>query len=251
MTKHPFIFDWSKAEVNRRDMLFSIIIMGLLFVFIIGSIELNLSAQRRDSDVGGTLIRLVDDDMAKFWALTAQENGPFPGRLETERKYEGLMFDNNQALGWWTDYKVSLRPMRGVSGVVRSNITTKGKREFPVIPAREANTPDDVRRAASLPGDPILVPYDKIAIKWLPKDLPDFDYPLGTGGLADSLRFLVSLREDGSVAELIPLAGAPDPLHAALESWLRGIRFKQGDGERWFGLRIDFENNRNNESDPE
>jgi hypothetical protein len=97
----------------------------------------------------------------------------------------------------------------------------------------------------------MLIPYDSAPTEWLPEELPALDL----GGLADaredSLRFLVSLREDGSLAELIPLAGAADPALAPLEVWLRGIRFKEGSGERWFGLRVDFVNGRGNESEPE
>ena len=154
-------------------------------------------------------------------------------------------------MAWWTDYKASLRPMKEESGVVRPSITQKGKREFPVFPAGDVDTPGDIPRAAPLPREPILVPYHAAALKWLPEQLPGFDFPGATDRTAESPRFLLSLREDGSVAELIPLAGATDPAQQALESWLRGIRFKKGDGERWFGLRIDFVNRRGDESKPE
>jgi hypothetical protein len=61
----------------------------------------------------------------------------------------------------------------------------------------------------------------------------------------------MSLSEHGSVAELIPLAGGDDPAQKAMERWLRGLRFKEGTGERWFGLRVDFVNRRGDVAEPQ
>ena len=138
--------------------------------------------------------------------------------------------------------------MRKEAGVSDVYITPKGKQEFPLI---GADTPVENPRVVSLPSEPILVPYHAAALEWLPEKLPGFDLPGAAERATDSLRFLVSLREDGSLAELIPLAGAADPAQEALESWLRGIRFKKGIGERWFGLRVDFRNGRVDESESE
>lgn len=248
MTKHPLIFDWSKSEASRKDKLYSVIIVGLLFTLLMGMIELNLPSQRSDSAVQGTIIRLMDEEMAKSWALEAEENGPFPGRLETQGDYKGITLAGEEGLAWWTDYEVKLRPIRKENGVASVGIIPKGKREFPLI---DVDTPGENPRAVSLPIEPILVPYHTAALEWLPEELPNLDLPGVAERTTDSLRFLVKLREDGSLAELIPLAGAADPIQQALESWLRGLRFKAGFGERWFGLRVDFENRRDSESKPE
>lgn len=251
MTNHPLVFDWSKSEASRKDKIFSVIIVGLLFALFMGLIELSLPSLRGDSEAQGTLIRLVDEEMAKSWALEAEENGPFPGRLESDGGFKEMIFAEHEGSAWWSDYKVRLRPMREESGVVRVDITPKGKREFPMIPISDGDTQGDDSTAASMPSEPILVPYDAAALEWLPEELPSFDLPAAAERETDSLRFLVSLREDGSLAELIPLAGAADPTQKALESWLRGIRFKKGFGERWFGLQVDFVNRRNDESESE
>jgi len=251
MTRHPLIFDWSKSEASRKDKLFTVMIVGLLFAFILGMTETSLPSRRSDPEAQGTIIRLADEEMARSWALLAEENGPFPGRLETDGENIGLMFEKDEKLAWWTHYEVSLRPMHQDASVARVDITPKGKREFPQRLSGHADGQREVSRAASLPREPILVPYDAAALEWLPDDLPGFGFPAAAKGPTDSLRFLVSLGEDGGVAELIPLAGAADPAQEALETWLRGIRFKKGNGERWFGLRIDFVNRRENESKPE
>ncbi len=239
MKKHPLIFDWIKPEASRMDKLYSIIIVALLSTFMMGAIKLNLPSHKSDSETRGTLIRFMDDDMAKSWALEAEENGPFPGRLESDGKHEAMMFNGDEGLAWWTDYKVKLRPIQEEVGLTSVYGTPQARLEFPII---EADMPVVSSKAKSLPKEPILIPNDAAALEWLPEELPSFDVPPDVGHTTDSLRFLVSLREDGSLAELIRLAGAADPAQESLETWLRGIRFKKGIGERWFGLRIDFVN---------
>lgn len=251
MTKDELIFDWSKPEASRKDKLFSAVIVGLLFTFLMGTFELSVPSQRTGSEEQGTLIRLVDGEMAKSWALVADENGPFPGRSDTDGEFGGLILSGEDRLDWWRDYEVKLRPMREENGVDRVDITPKGKREFPMTPAITEDSPGVTSSAASLANVPVLVPYHKAALEWLPGELPSFDLRGVAETPADSLRFMVSLREDGSLAELIPLAGAADPAQEALEAWLRGIRFKEGSGERWFGLRVDFVNRRDDDSEPE
>ena len=250
MTKNELIFDWSKPEASHKDKLFSVAIVGMLFTFLMGMFELSLPSQRTDSGAQGTLIRLVDDEMAKSWALVADENGPFPGRLDTDGELGGSSLSGEERLAWWRDYEVKLRPMKEENGVYSVNVTPKWKREFPVTPPIAEDSPGVTFSAGSLANLPILVPYHRTALEWLPEELPTFDLRGVAEIPADSLRFMVSLREDGSLAELIPLAGAADPAHEALEIWLRGIRFKKGSGERWFGLRVDFVNRRDGESKP-
>jgi hypothetical protein len=245
MTKHSAIFDWVKSEGSRKDKLYSVIIVGLLFAFVLGTITLTMPSPRKAKDEQGAVIRFVDQEMAKAWALVAEENGPFPGRKGVEEKQEGLVFEGDERFEWGRGYKPSLRPMREELSVLSVKMAPGGKREFPVIPASGAKTPVDAPKAASVP---ILVPYDAVAVPWLPESLPSFDLPVATDQVADALRFLVNLREDGSVAELIALAGVENPAQEALDTWLRAIRFKQGEGDRWFGLQIDFVNGRENES---
>jgi len=248
MTKRELIFDWSRSEASRKDQLLSVVIVGSLFIFLYGAIKLNEPSYRTYPEERGSLIRLVDGEMAKSWSMQADENGPFPGRLDTGGELGGTIFSEQEGLAWWRDYKVRLRPMRKDDGVDRVDITPRGKPEFPALSVAAV---DAALGAACSAGAPILIPYDSAAIAWLPEELPALDTRGLAGATDNPLRFLVSLREDGSLAELIPLAGTADPAQATLEGWLRGIRFKEGSGERWFGLRIDFMNGRSNEPEPE
>lgn len=252
MKSHPLIFDWIKGEASRKDKLFSVIIVASLFALLMGGIDLNLPTPRTEPMAEGTLIRLVDRELATSLAREAEENGPFPGRLKPEGENPEMMFaPDGGGQGWWTDYQVKLRPMRDDSTVTRVNITPKGKREFPEIAASDARISNDTPKAAPSPSEPVLVPYDAAALEWLPDELPGLKLSVGAERATDALRFLVNLREDGSVAELIALAGAEDRTRDALENWLRGIRFKKGEGERWFGVRVDFVNSKHDGTEPE
>lgn len=251
MTRRDLIFDWSKSEGSRKDQLLAVVMAGSVVVFLFGAIKLDEPSYRTHSGERGSLIRLVDPEMARSWALEADENGPFPGRLDANVETEGMMFSVEEEPDWWRDYQVRLRPLRSHDGVERVDITPRGKLEYPKPPSIAEGGAGAVPGTAPPVGSPLLIPYDSAAAEWLPEELP----ALEMGGLADatedSLRFLVSLRRDGSVAELIPLAGAADPAKATLEGWLRGIRFKEGSGDRWFGLRVDFVNGRGYGPEPE
>lgn len=251
MTKCELIFDWSRSEASRKDQLFSVVIVGSLFIFLYGAIKLKEPSYRTYPDERGSLIRLVDGEMAKSWSLQADENGPFPGRLDVGGELGGTILSEQEGLFWWRDYEVRLRPMQLDDGVGRVEITPRGKQEFPALSAAVVDAAGAALGAASSASEPILIPYHSAAVAWLPEEVPALDTRGLAGARVNSLRFLVSLREDGSCAELIPLAGIAEPAQATLENWLRSIRFKEGSGERWFGLRIDFMNRRGNAPEPE
>lgn len=251
MTKEDLIFDWKKSESRSRDKLLALMIVILLFTLFSGSLDLRLPAFRNTPAQGAGLIRFTDEAMAKSWLLEAEENGPFPGRLELDGGEGAATFLDGARLDSWTDYRVEMRPFPEMEEVTRAEITPKGKRVFPTIREASSDPVPDV----SVPGEmrriPILIPYDRAALEWMPGESPDFVLPAGAEVAPDSLRFTLSLREDGSVAEVIPLAGVADPAQEAMGRWFRGVRFKEGTGARWFGLRVDFVNRREDVAEPE
>lgn len=251
MTKDDLIFDWNKSESRRRDKLFAFIVVSLLSAAFAGLIELRLPVLRSISGQGAELIRFADKDMARSWLLEAEENGPFPGRLQIGEEAGEAIFLDGGSLDAWTDYRASMRPLPEEETVGRVQITPKGNRVFPAIPSVASDTMVDISPLREVRRIPILIPYDRGAIEWMPEDVPDLALPAVVEIAPDSLRFAMSLREDGSVSEAIPLAGGEDSAQEALERWLRGLRFKKGTGERWFGLRVEFVNRREDGSQPE
>lgn len=251
MTKENLIFDWRKSEGSGKDKLFAFLLVTMLFTFFAGFLELHLPSFRSGAAQGAEMIRFADGGMGHEWLLEAEENGPFPGRLAVEWESGAAMIPEGSGLDAWTDYRVGLLPLPEEKAVGRAEITSKGKRVFPTIPGASSDVAAEDLRLGEIQRIPILIPYDRFAREWMPEETPNFALPSGAEIVPDSLRYAVSLREDGGVAEVIPLAGGPDPVQEAVERWLRGVRFKDGDGERWFGLRVDFLNRRENVTEPE
>jgi hypothetical protein len=249
MTKDDLIFDWKESESRGRDKLFAFFVVALLFAGFAGWVETGLPAYRNTPAEAAALIRFADGGMARSWLLEAEESGPFPGRLQLDDKGVAEMVFDGGRLDAWTDYRGSMRPLPGGEAVGRVQITPKGKRVFPPIPGVPAGMVipprGEIRRI------PILIPYDRFALGWMPEDLPAFTPAAGADIPPDSLRFAMSLRKDGSVVEAIPLAGGEDPGQEAIRRWLLGVRFEEGADERWFGLRVEFVNRREDATQPE
>ncbi len=99
---------------------------------------------------------------------------------------------------------------------------------------------------------PVLIPYSKEALEWLPETLPPFQPPGDDTVLSSSWRFVLNLRADGSVAQCFSLSGGDDPALVAMIDWLEGLRFAaSGDESRWMGLRMEFLNERGDGTDTE
>ncbi len=251
MMKEDLIFDWKKSESLGRDKLLAFVVVALLFAVFAGAFDLRQPALRDSPAPGAGLILFSDEGMARAWLLEAEENGPFPGRLEVDKEGDMAVFLDGGNLDTLKDYRMTMRNLPEKEPVVRAEITQKGKRVIPAIQETPAGHLPEVSATGETRRIPVLIPYDKAAQQWLPEKMPNFEMPAGAEIAPDSLRFAMSLREHGSVAELIPLAGGDDPAQKAMESWLRGLRFKEGTGERWFGLRVDFVNRREDVAEPQ
>lgn len=251
MNVRDLIFDWKKPDGRRRDKLYAFLVVSALFATFAAVVELRLPAPPSGTAQSAEVMRFAEEGMARSWLRDAEENGPFPGRLQVEAGKGTALVPFGGQLDAWTDYRASLRPLPTQDGLERIEITPKGRRVFPVIPGPELSAVDKPESRGQMRRVPILLPYDRGALRWIPEEIPHFELPEGSETVPDSLRFALSLRNDGGVAEVIPLAGGNEPAQEAVQSWLRGVRFKEGDGERWFGLRIEFENRRNHGSQPE
>ena len=251
MTTSDLIFDWKRPDGRRRDKLLALLVVTGLFTAFAGVVELRLPTPSGRTSQGAEVIRFADPEMARSWLRNAEENGPFPGRLQVDVGSGSAKVPFGGQLDAWTDYRVSLQPLPVRDGLERIEITPKGRRVFPVIPAPDPLPLEQPMARGQVQRVPILFPYDRGALDWIPDEIPSFEMPPGIETAPDSLRFALSLRVDGGVAEVISLAGGDDPLQEAVRGWLRSVRFKEGNGERWFGLRVDFENRRDNGSQSE
>jgi hypothetical protein len=251
MTKNELVFDWKKSEGLGRDKVASVLIVVVFFTIFFGLVDLRVPPFRSEPVEEAGLIRFTDPDMARSWLLEAEEKGPFPGRLEVDDALSLPAFSGG-GLSSWNDYRVRLKPLGEEEALGRVDIAAKGIRVFPEIPSAAAGIPENVPERGTMRRKLILTTFDADALKWMPgTELPEFEVPAGVEAVPDALRFSVSIRGNGTVAELIPLTGGADPLQDAVVRWLRSVRFGEGADERWIGLRVDFVNGRENGAEPE
>lgn len=244
MTKGELIYDWRKSEGSFRDKLASFVIVTVIFTILFVTVRIVYSAARIERPGSASILRFKNDDLGRFWMLQAEEEGPFPGRLKFGEDGGGL---SAGGIVEWNGYRSELRPMDEGDGYSREDLAPAGTRVFP-----SRKKPDLVPPVVKkIRQHPILMPYDPEALAWMPEDLPDFAMPEGGGVVPGSWRFALNLGEDGTVRESISLGGGDDAGQAAMETWLRGVRFKAGAGDRWLGLRVEFVNQPDHGTEPE
>lgn len=253
MTKRDLIYDWRKSESSFRDKLSALIIVTMLFGVFWGACDIRYSTPRSERSGSASILRFKgkDDGLARFWLLQAEEGGPFPGRLELSGEGGALSVEGIDGTKSWNTYRSQFRPIGEEEGYSREKLASKGVRVFP----SRFKTADE--RAAAPPvakkvsKEPILIPYSPEALAWMPDDLPQFVLPEGAASAPATWRFAVNLAEDGTVRESISLGGGDDDGQGAMEGWLRGVRFKPAEGDRWLGLRVEFVNRQGNGTEPE
>jgi hypothetical protein len=238
MTKGELIYDWRIAEGSFRDKLAAFAIVAVGFAMFFGVFQVRYVAPRADRTGSASVIRFRNDDLGRYWMLQAEENGPFPGRLDFGERGASLATEGLGGSGIWNDYRSQLRPLGDEGGDLREDLASKAVRVFPsrAKPGAVTPVPKELRQK------PILTTYDSQALAWLPDKLPGFEMPEGAESSSAPWRFTLNLGEDGSVREAISIGGGDDAGQVAMERWLQGVRFKPAEGDRWLGLRVDFVN---------
>lgn len=245
MIKDDLIFEWSDVPGNQGRRLLALVLVTLFFTFF--GIMMNVRFDAPGvSSVRSASVLFLDGDIGREWRLRAEEEGPFPGRLEIGGESGPLDLRsamNAEGSEEWNDYTIRMRPMRSDVGESSDRIASKGLRYFPERQpvAREVRTPD----SSELVRSPVLIPYSTEAQQWLPADLPLFRLQSEEGLVSASWRFILNLRADGTVAQCLSLSGGNEASLMAMIKWLEGLRFKEsGAEERWMGLRVEFLNER-------
>jgi hypothetical protein len=251
MTKVDLIFDWRKSESSFRDKLIAFVLVAVVAAAIFGTVGIRFASPLDKRSESASILRFRDDDLGRSWLLQAEEDGPFPGRLELDRYGSRLATEVLEGEISWSDYQSELRDIGAEEAHSQERVASKGMRMFPPRSRAAAEPEAEPTVLRKLSQTPVLTPYDASALAWMPQDLPNFLMPEGVESVSTRLRFAVNLREDGSVRESISLGGGDDPLQAAIEEWLRGVRFKLGSGDRWLGLRVEFMNQPEDGNKPE
>ena len=147
MNVRDLIFDWKKPDGRRRDKLYAFLVVSALFATFAAVVELRLPAPPSGTAQSAEVMRFAEEGMARSWLRDAEENGPFPGRLQVEAGKGTALVPFGGQLDAWTDYRASLRPLPTQDGLERIEITPKGRRVFPVIPGPELSAVDNPSHA--------------------------------------------------------------------------------------------------------
>ncbi len=253
MNKNDLIFDWSNKEAHWGWKFTAALIVALVFALLYGLFSVQFDHKDIASLRSASILYLSDDKESLLWRMQADEEGPFPGGLEISELNDPLNELGEGSLSEddsWNSYEVSIRSLQIDSSINKHRISAQGQRVFP----RNFKSIEALNEKpkAELVMRPILIPYNKESEKWLPTEFPPLHLELQEEGTSAEWRFVLNLRNDGSVMECLSLSGGREEGLKVITDWLQGLNFQKSDEqERWIGLRIDFLNERSHGTDPE
>lgn len=242
MTKAELIFSWHGSEGSFRVKIICFVLVAIFFTVFFSTIRIRVPTVESSRTLSASVIRFRDDELGRFWMLQAEENGPFPGRLELDHNNSNLERGGIDGMVSWSDYRSELRQISGVQVDGREMLAAKGARVFPRRDMSRRKPDAGVAMPRKIGRAPLLIPYDPAEIDWIPAEFPEFNQPEDAEAFPAIWRFVLNLREDGTVRESISLDGGDDAGHKAMRDWLLGVTFNKGSGDRWLGLRVEFVN---------
>lgn len=252
MIKDDLIYSWDGSTSHLGRNLLSFLIVAVIFTFFLGAVNVRFEVASPSQIESASILNFDDGQMGRYWRLKAEEDGPFPGRLELQSDHEssaGIGFFSMAGSGDWSDYEIKLAPIEVTVGILNKELAQKGKRFFPNHRFSKLEVVDEKPDLNQVHKKvPILVPFDRSALAWMPDKLPEFHLEIANSASPAAWRFLLSLRPDGSVDQCISLGGEDESSNSRMVGWLQNIRFKRDDGERWLGVRVEFVNGRNHGS---
>ena len=244
-----WIFRWRGLDGTPFPGLMATIIVGAAFAFFAATIRIRVNAPQQWVERKASIIHLPAEGEGRIWALRAQEGGPFPAKFDPMEWAKSLGADD-LLMGATrlspAPYEPKLRELPAEDGIPSLTLLDKG---MPVFPKRVPRTME-VPKAAPVRVVPLLYPLAGLSLEELPKELPPFAGPVDGLMASASWRFLIRLREDGSVSESIPLLN--DKGGEVLAKWLGGVKFSPSAAKRaeWIGIGVGFANQPANGPDP-
>lgn len=244
MIKDDLVFSWRKSESHAGYKVVGYVIVACLFTFFFVTMNVHMKPLGTPAMNGASVLHFTDDELGRLWRLRAEEEGPFPGQLVTNEDGKSLVWRDILGMGEdqnLTGNAISLLQYQADADGYGDTLGSKGQRFFPIRESPDHKI-ETLRQAGNAKRIPILTPYSREAMGWMPAELPEFDVAVKADPSAASWRFVLNLREDGSVVECVALSGGDDAVVKEMTGWLSRLRFKEGQGERWLGMRVEFIN---------
>lgn len=231
------LFDWGNRTGLVRDKIYSVLIVGILFAGFSGLVQVRVGEAGGES--GGVqpaaILSIAGSQIEGGWSGYAEEQGPFPGGLEVPGGE--ILAAGGFDPGGWNQNTVKLVDFdRKGSAIGKVRLAERGEMLLPRIPVAADET--EVREVKKMVGKVVLQAYEKNGVVRFPDDLP----PFAGADLEEPgpWRYAVNLRSNGTVKEILPMIGGGELEHS-LETWLRGVRFKEGPDDQWIALRVEVE----------
>lgn len=244
MNRKDLIFDWSEVEAHRGWKGAAVLIAALCFGFALSLIRVDFDFRKLASVKSASVLYLPDQETGRTWRMIAEEEGPFPGRLEISGEHDVLEDFGSNALiegDAWNGYEIEMRSLEPDSAAANQRIAVQGQRYLPKI----FKSPPAVTEPgkSALGRKPILIPYTKESEKWLPAEIPEFQAVAKGEADVSGWRFVLNLNGQGRVVECIAINGGDDEGLTEITAWLKGLQFQQAEEkERWLGLRVELLN---------
>lgn len=236
-----WVFRWRGLDgTPLRGILAILIVLGLFSLFA-ATVRIRVSAPQQWVEKKASIIHLTSGGEGEMWALRAKEAGPFPSRLDPAEWESGPglagLVDGASRLSS-KPYQPTLRELPEEDTSPPVPVAPRGERVFPKAAAKER--PASPQAAVKLV--PILYPLSGITLKEIPTTLPALEAPVDAAMASASLRFMLRLAPDGSVAACDDLSD--DRGGKALAGWLRTVKFPPATAARsqWISLAVGFVN---------
>jgi hypothetical protein len=235
------VFEWGKRRSSVIHNWLAWIMATGIFTFFLGFFNVRMDPVRAEVSESVAVFQFTDQGMGRSLAQIAEEQGPFPGRLELAGD---AVVGSGEVLETFdvassTDYEPGLREFQALVGSGGDSLSQRG---VLVFPNRERRDPSSAAAPAPTRLVPKLIPYERETSAWLPEVFPEFQMPDDGAGTLESSRFVLALRADGSVEHCLSVGGTVTAVTQAVEEWLRRVRFQAGEEGRWLGLRVEFIN---------
>lgn len=239
-------FSWRTPETCGWSTTLSVVLVALLTVGLIGAIRVRVVPPPRVIERHASLMLLPETDEGRSWAVSVDEQGPFPSRYDLgsdpavkEIEEKTLLADIPRKT-----YRPVLRDLPQESGAPPVPTSLRGERFFPEEPPPERTGPP----AQVSPLAPVLLPLSTLPASAWPATYPPFETVVSPAMAAKSMRFMVEIGSHGRVLQQQSIeVGGDDATRdfiRRLGDWIGRLQFGSSAKPGWIAVEVAFNRNR-------